>query len=406
MSVDLPSLDHSDRISITPSSNGESSKHSQPEDIGRLKVAITCSWLNQYGGAERVLELLHEIYPDAPIYTSMYAPEVMPTSYRQWDIRTSFMDRLPFVKKHHQAFLALYPLAFEQFDLSDYDVVISNSSAYSHGVITRPETLHICYCLTPARFLWNYHEYIRNESIGWSAKAILPLALNYLRSWDVQATNRVDQFVAISKVVARRIAKYYRRESAIIYPPIDASKFRLKKVDDVGDFFLIISRLIPYKRIDLAVKAFNELGLPLKIVGDGRHRPYLERIAGPNIEFLGKVGDNEIKELYSRCKAFIFPGEEDFGLTPLEAQASGRPVIAFAGGGARETVVEGETGDFFYEATPESLISVLEKFDHRQYDPVTIRTYAERFDVPVFKTQLAQFVQQNWQKHRERMDEE
>lgn len=373
------------------------------EGFSGVRVAITCSWLNQYGGAERVLELLHEMYPDAPIYTSMYASDAMPLSYRQWDIRTSFMDRLPFVKKHHQAFLALYPLAFEQFDLSDYDVVISNSSAYCHGVITRPETLHICYCLTPARFLWNYHEYIKKENVGGLSRVLLPLAVNYLRSWDLHASTRVDRFVAISKAVAGRIQKYYRRESAIIHPPIDVSQFRVKSADEVGDFFLIISRLIPYKRIDLAVRAFNELGLPLKIVGDGRYRPSLERIARPNVEFLGRVSDDDVRELYSRCKALVFPGEEDFGLAPLEANAAGRPVIAFAGGGARETIVEGKTGAFFYEATPEALASVVEKFDHRQYDPQAIRAHAEKFDVPTFKAEFARFVQESWQKHRERM---
>lgn len=367
------------------------------------KVAITCSWLNQYGGAERVLELLHEMYPEAPIFTSMYAPEVMPPAYRDWNIRTSFMDRLPLVKKHHQAFLGLYPLAFEQFDLADYDVVISNTSAYCHGVITRPETLHISYCLTPARFLWNYHEYIRSEKVGRPIKLLLPLVLNYLRAWDLQAANRVDKFVAISKAVARRIEKYYRRDSSIIYPPINSSQFTVKNSDEVGDFFLIISRLIPYKRIDLAVKAFNETGLPLKVVGDGRHRAYLEEIARPNVEFLGRVGDGAIKELYATCRAFVFPGEEDFGLTPLEAQASGRPVIAYAGGGALETVVDGVTGRFFAEPRPESLASVLASFDHCQFDPWAIRQHAEAFDVTAFKSHLAQFVEQSWSEHLDKV---
>ncbi|MCL5264952.1 MAG: glycosyltransferase [Chloroflexi bacterium] len=364
-----------------------------------MKVAIACSWLNQYGGAERVLEYLHEMYPEAPIYTSMYWPEVMPSTYRQWDIRTSFMDKLPLVKKHHQAFLALYPLAFEQFDLNEYDVVISLSSAYCHGVITDPKTLHVSYCLTPARFLWNYHEYIKNEKVGSVIKLMLPVVLNYLRKWDVQAANRVDNFVAISKAVVRRIEKIYRRRAAIIYPPIDASSFHLNGQNEVGDYFLIISRLIPYKRIDLAVRAFSELGLPLKIVGGGRHREALEKLAKPNVEFLGRVSDADIKKLYSSCRAFVFPGVEDFGLTPLEAQASGRPVIAYAAGGALETIVEGKTGNFFREPTPESLASVVAKFDHRQFDPVVIRQHAEQFDVSVFKGQFARFVEEKWRDH-------
>jgi glycosyltransferase involved in cell wall biosynthesis len=333
----------------------------------------------------------------------MYAPDVMPAAYHQWDIRTSFMDHLPLVKKHHQAFLGLYPLAFEQFDLTDYDVVISNTSAYCHGVITRPETLHISYCLTPARFLWNYHEYIRNEKVSGAIKLLLPLLLNYLRAWDVQAANRVDRFVAISRAVARRIEKYYRRDSCIIYPPIISSQFAPRRGDEVGDFFLIISRLIPYKRIDLAVKAFNETGLPLKVVGDGRHRAYLEKIAGPNVEFLGRVSDSAIKELYATCRAFIFPGEEDFGLTPLEAQASGRPVIAYAGGGALETVVDGVTGRFFDAPAPESLASVLADFDHRPFDTQAIRQHAETFDVAVFKSRLERLVDQSWSEHLDKV---
>lgn len=363
-----------------------------------MKVALVCSWLNQYGGAERVLEVLHQMYPEAPIYTSIHWPQAMPPEYRDWDIRPSFMNRLPFVKRHHQAFLPIYPLAFERFDLSEYDLVISNSSAFCQGVRTGPNTTHICYCLTPARFLWDYDQYIVKERISPPVRAVIPLVIHRLRSWDLRASQRVDHFVAISQVVANRIQRYYGRQARIIYPSIDAAAFAPS--DEVDDFFLIVSRLIPYKQIDLAVQAFNLTGLPLKIAGDGRYRPNLERMAKPNVQFLGRVSDAEIKRLYSRCRALIFPGEEDFGLTPLEAQASGRPVIAFAQGGALETVLEGETGEFFHEPSAEALAEVLSRFDHRKYDPARIRCNAERFDVARFKSEFSQFVSEAWEEHR------
>ena len=355
-------------------------------------------WLNQIGGAEGVLEALVEMYPAAPIYTSMYWPQAMPQAYRSWDIRTSFMDRLPLAKRYHQPYLPLYPLAFESFDLAGYDLVISNKSAFCHGVIVPPEALHICYCLTPTRFLWDYHRYVQREGVGRLVRLLLPLFLNYLRVWDRAAADRVDHFVAISQAVRRRIAKYYRREATVIYPPVDTGKYA--PADSHDDYFLIVSRLIPYKRIDLAVRAFNELGLPLVIVGDGRDRRRLEKMAGPNIRFLGRVPEDKLRELFSRCRAFIFPGLEDFGIAPVEAQAAGRPVIAYAGGGALETVVEGVTGAFFHQQTPEALIEAIEKFDDKAYDPAAIRRHAQRFDKKVFKRRLREFVEEKLAEHR------
>ena len=356
----------------------------------KMKIALVHDWLNQYGGAERVLEVLHDLYPDAPVYTSIYEPSALPEAYRRWDIRTSFMQRLPLVKRRHQPFLPLYPLAFEQFDFTGYDLVISNASAFCHGVLTGPATGHICYCLTPTRFVWNYQEYARDENIGALARRTLPLALGQLRLWDRVAADRVDHFVAISRAVAERIAKYYRRSSAVIHPPVDCSSFRPADVRD--DYFLVVSRLIPYKRVDLAVRAFNELGLPLVVAGDGRDRARLERLAKPNIRFLGRVSESALCDLYARCRGFIFPGEEDFGLTPLEAQASGRPVIAYAAGGALDTVVEGETGLFFRERTPESLAAAVRRFHAAEFDPRAARENALRFDVPLFKQRFAAFV--------------
>ncbi|MFQ6015635.1 MAG: glycosyltransferase [Anaerolineae bacterium] len=363
-----------------------------------MRVALVHDWMNQVGGAEGVISALKKLYPQAPVYTSIYSPKVMPPEFRSWDIRTSFMDRLPLIKRRHQAFLPLYPLAFEQFDLTNYDLVISNKSAFCHGVITPPESLHICYCLTTTRFLWNYHQYVQREGIGGLIKAILPPFLNYLRLWDRAAADRVDHFIAISHAVRWRIRKHYGREATVIYPPVDVERHRPSA--DHDKYFLIVSRLIPYKRIDLAVRAFNQLRRPLLIIGDGRDRASLQALAKPNIQFLGRVSDGEIEHYLARCRAFIFPGEEDFGIAPLEAQAAGRPVIAYAGGGALETVVEGVTGLFFHQQTPEALAAAVEELDHHRYNSEVIRRHAERFDIGTFKERLTRFVEEKYSEHR------
>ena len=348
-----------------------------------MRVAIVCSWLNQYGGAERVLEVVHAMYPQAPVYTSIFWPQALPAAYREWDIRTSFLNRLPLIHRHHQWFLLFYRYAFESFDLSDYDLVLSVTSAFAHGITTRPNALHICYCLTPARFLWDYRTYVAREGLGHLANWVLPLFVNQLRRWDRAAAGRVDHFVAISEAVRQRINQSYGRDAAVIYPPVDAQRFQLSS--ERGDYFLIISRLVPYKRIDLAVRAFSQLGLPLRIIGDGRDRRALEAMAGPNVRFLGRLSDEEARAHLARCRAFIFPGEEDFGVAPLEAQAAGRPVIAYARGGALETTVDGETGLFFHKPTTESLAETVRGFDDGQFDPVAIREHALRFDRAVFQ---------------------
>lgn len=359
-----------------------------------MRVAIVCSWLNQYGGAERVLEVIKSLYPDAPIYTSIFWPEALPGYYRAWEIHVSALDHFPLIHRYHRLFLPLYPLAFEAFDLSEYDLILSVTSAFAHGVVTTPQTLHICYCLTPARFLWDYENYVQREGIARALKLFLPFMLRGLRQWDRLAADRVDEFVAISEEVARRIAKYYRRPSQVIYPPVETARFKPSK--EQGDYFLIISRLVPYKRIDLAVEAFNRLGLPLVIIGDGRDRAALERMAQPNIHFLGRINDQEISEYLARCRAFIFPGEEDFGIAPLEAQAAGRPVIAYAGGGALETVRSGVTGTFFYPQTADALAEAVASFDETRYDPIEIRRNAENFDVSVFQQRFREFVKSRY----------
>jgi len=355
-----------------------------------LRVAIVCSWLNQYGGAERVLEALHSMYPGAPVYTSVFRPAALPPSWTDWDVRPSALDRLPLIHQHHQWFLPAYPYAFEHLDFSGYDVVVSVSSGFAHGVVTGPKTLHVCYCLTPARFLWDYHAYVKRENLGRVARWVVPLLVRNLRIWDRLAADRVDHFVAISETVQRRIAKFYRREAQVIYPPVDVGRFSLAAT--CGEHFLIISRLVPYKRIDLAVQAFNRLGLPLWVVGDGRDRDALDRMAEPNVRFLGRLDDAEAGRYLSSCRALVFPGEEDFGIAPLEAQAAGRPVIALAAGGALETIVDGTTGVFFDEPTPESLAEAVLRLESLEFDPVQIREHAQRFDRSVFEQAFARFV--------------
>jgi len=307
-------------------------------------------------------------------------------------VRTSFMQRLPFVTRNHQPFLMLYPLAFENFDLTGYDVVISNSSAFCKGVVTHPGTLHICYCLTPMRWVWNYHAYVDRERLGWAARMVLPAAISQLRAWDVATAQNVDRFLSISRTVSARIRKYYRRDSTVIYPPVNCDAFQLGPVR-VDDYYLIVSRLIPYKRIDLAVDAFSRLGIPLKIVGSGgRDLPALRSRAGRNVEFVGRVSDAELKQLYAGCRALVFPGEEDFGIAPLEANASGRPVIAYAGGGALDTVHDGRTGVLFERQTVECLESAIRRTEAIAWDSVELREHARQFDRQVFRERLLEFV--------------
>jgi glycosyltransferase involved in cell wall biosynthesis len=353
-----------------------------------MKLALVASWLNQYGGAERVLEVAHEVFPDAPVFTSTYWAAAMPAAYRTWDIRASFLDRLPF--RNQRAVLPLYPAAFESLDLRGYDTLLSITSAFAHGVRVPSGARHLCYCLTPARFLWNYRDYVERERIGRLPRAVLPLFIARLRAWDRRAADRVTQFIAISQAVRERITQYYQRDSTIIHPPVDVDRFAVSSARD--DYFLILSRLVPYKRIDLAVQAFNELGLPLIIAGDGRDRARLQALAKSNVQFLGRVSDERARALLARCRAFLFPGEEDFGITPLEANASGKPVIAFAGGGARETIIAGVTGEFFREPTAASLARVVRAFDDARYDPLAMRRHAEKFSVAVFKEKLTALV--------------
>ncbi len=358
-----------------------------------MKVALVHDYLNQMGGAERVVLALHEMFPDAPLYTSIYDPRRVDKAFQSIDIRTSFMQKFPLVKKHHQPFLPFYPFAMERLDMRGYDLVISSSSAFGKGVITRPESIHICYCHTPMRWCWNYDEYVERENLGKISRSILPFFISGLRIWDQTSSMRVDHFIANSPVVADRIRKYYRRDAVVIPPPVDVNRFTFDPTTRPGDYFLIISRFTPYKRIDLAIEACNQLQIPLVIIGSGRDEDRLKRLAGPTIRFTGRLSDQEVLYYYAHCRALILPGEEDFGITPLEAQASGRPVIAYAAGGALASVIDNVTGTFFHQQTVESLVEVLASFDERRFDPQTIHNHALEFDHLRFRRRIQQFIE-------------
>ncbi|MBM2810648.1 MAG: glycosyltransferase family 4 protein [Chloroflexi bacterium] len=365
-----------------------------------VRVALVHDYLNQYGGAERVLEALHDIYPDAPVYTSLYDRATMPAHFGAWDIRTSFLQRVPLSRRFHRAMLMLYPLVFESFDLTKYDVVISNSSAWAKAVITPPDTLHVCYCLAPMRFAWTYQDYVERERLGGLARRALPSVMHYLRIWDTVTADRVDRFIGISRAVVARIQKYYRREADLIAPPVDVENAPFSV--EAGDNFLVVSRLVPYKRVDLAVDACTRHGLPLEIVGDGRDRSRLESAAGPTVRFRGHLSDDEVRLALSHCRAFLFPGEEDFGIAPIEAMAAGRAVIAYAGGGALDTMVDGVTGRFFSPQTPEALAEQLLQFRATAYSPSAIREHAMEFDTRSFQRKVEQYVDAARQDHVDR----
>jgi len=362
-----------------------------------MRVALVYDRVNKIGGAERLLEALHEIWPEAPLYTAVYWPEGAPWA-KKFQVIPSFLNKFPLAKKYHEAYPWLTPLAFESFDFSTYDVVISITSADAKGIITSPQTLHLCYCLTPTRYLWSgYEAYFKN---GFFRYLTLPV-VGYLRRWDKIAAQRPDVMLAISQNVQQRIRKYYGRESEVIYPPVDINKFKIKNLKlkmtiKNEKFFLVVSRLVGYKKVDLVVEVFNRLRWPLKIIGTGSEMEKLKRMAKPNIQFLGRLTDKELLNYYQKCEAVIFPPEEDFGLVPLEAQACGRPVIAFKGGGALETIIEGKTGTFFYPQTPKALAKKLKAFKADAYQPKECRQNAERFAQEVFKEKFKQWVEKQY----------
>lgn len=357
-----------------------------------MRVAIVHDYLNQAGGAERVVVSLNRLFPEAPIFTTLLDLDRTWPELRGADIRASWMQRLPGVDKHFKAYLPLYPLAITQMDLSEFDLVISSSSAFAKAVRTRPDALHLCYCHTPMRCLWDYDRYVAREQLGPLTRALLPVAIRQLRRWDLATANRPDMYVANSSVVAQRIRSCYGQDAAVLPPPIEVHRYAPSPVQE--DYYLVVSRLVPYKRVDLVVEAFNQLGRPLLVVGDGPDRPVLERMAGPRIRFLGKLPDETVARLFSRCQAFILPGEEDFGITPLEANATGRPVIAYGAGGALDTVVEGQTGILFRHASARSLIDAVRACERQPWNPAAIRRHAERFSEQAFHDGLIALLSQ------------
>lgn len=369
-----------------------------------LKIAIVHDWLTGMRGGEKCLEALCCIFPDAHIYTLICKKDRLSPPIRKMDIRTSCLQLLPFIDKYYRYLLPIMPMVIERFKLRDYDLVISSSHCIAKGVKIGGNIPHVCYCYTPMRYIWDQSsQYFNRTNTGLIARIIFPLVKKYLQNWDIKSSERVDHFVAISQNVSGRIKKIYNRESEVIYPPLNTQFFEL--AESIGDYYLIVSAFAPYKRIDLAIKAFNQLGHSLKIIGGGQCEKYLRQIAGPNIEFLGYLNDEETKRYYSQCKAFIFPGEEDFGITPLEAQASGRPVIAFGKGGALETVIpftpltgsndaHMSTGIFFYEQTVDALVEAVRYFEkiNHQFDSKKIREHAYKFDQSVFHKRIKEYI--------------
>lgn len=353
-----------------------------------MNAALVHEFLITWGGSDFVLRQFADMFPDAPIYTALYHKD-MDKWFAGRDIRASFLQRIPGAAARHRFLMPFFPLAFESFDLTGRDLVLSSHHLAAKCVITPPDTCHVCFCHTPMRYGWDFtHQYI--AQMRPSLRTPMLLALHYLRNVDVASANRVDYFIANSRYVANRIRKYYRREAEVINSPVDTSKFHLSGVID--DYHLIVSRMVGYKRVDLAVEVFNRLGKRLLVIGDGPEMGRIKSMAGKNIEILGFVPDDKLAEYYSRCRAFIFPGIEDFGITPLEAQASGRPVIAFREGGAMETVIDGKTGLFFDEQTPQSLTSAVLAAEKMTFEPQAVRRHAERFDTQIFKIKIRKFI--------------
>ena len=368
-----------------------------------MKIALIHDHLAQDGGAERVLKALADLFPEAPIYTLLYEKKYADKYYRNREIDTSIIQKLPGGISHYQWYMPFMPMAVEFFDLSAYDLVVSDTSSFAKGVITSSHALHICYCHTPTRYLWSdTHQYIQELKYNKYFKKVISLVLNYIRMWDKLAADRVDIYIANSRFVAGRIKKYYKRESTVIYPPVETEQFKI--AESAGDYFLIGGRLAPYKRVDLVIEAFVKLNKKLKIYGDGVDLERLKNLARghDNIEFLGRVDDAAKAELYSHCLAFIYPQEEDFGITAVEAMAAGRPVIAFKRGGAVETVKDGVTGMFFNEQTTESLMGAISNFDSAKFNPAIIKQHAEQFSAARFKKEISEFIRREYEKFKER----
>lgn len=356
-----------------------------------MRTAIIHYWLVTMRGGERVLERICRLYPDADIFTHVYIPEAVSPYLRSRNIKTTFIQKLPFAATQYQRYLPLMPLALEQLDLENYDLVISTEAGPAKGVIPMPEATHVCYCHSPMRYIWDqYHPY-RNAS-GRSTQMVMPFLAHQLRQWDISSAARVDSFAANSHFVAQRIRKYYRREADVVYPPVSVDLF--SPSDMVEDYFLWVGQLVPYKGCDVAIEAFNRLKLPLVVVGQGSEKKRLQKMAGDTIRFVDSMRLEELRQAYAKARALIFTAKEDFGIVPLEAQASGRPVIAFGAGGASETVRDGETGLLFDDQTAQSLVDAVEHFLRWQnhFNPAKAVAQAQRFRPEYFDSRFSALV--------------
>lgn len=355
-----------------------------------MKLAIVHDWLTNMGGAEQVIINFKEIYPEAPIYTTFYNPDKLDDKLKNIDVRTSFLQKKKMVTNHKKYF-PLMPLAFEKFNLNDYDVVLSSSTCCAKGARKRKDATHICYINTPMRYAYEFkHEY--TDGMNLIKKFLVNILLFFMRIWDKNNNKRIDYFIANSSEIQRRVKNTYNRDSVVINPPVRCKLFNISETD--GDYYFIVSRLVPYKRFDLAVQACKELGKKLVVIGDGTEREKLEEIADgdKNIIFLGRQPDEVVKKYMAECKALLFPGLEDFGIAPVEAQACGRPVIAYGKGGVLDTVIDGKTGVLFKEQTVEFLKDAILKFERMQFDKQQIREHALEFDEEVFKKKIKDFI--------------
>jgi glycosyltransferase involved in cell wall biosynthesis len=361
-----------------------------------LNIALVHDWLTGMRGGEKVLEVLCELFPNAPLYTLLHNKGSVSPSIERHRILTSFVDRLPMKSTRYRNYLPLFPAAVGSMDFSGYDLIVSTSHAVAKGATPPPGALHICYCHTPMRYVWElYDEYFGPGKAGILTRAAMSVIAPRLRTWDIRSSDRVHHFVANSRNVAGRIHQYYRRPADVIYPPVSTDQFAASEKDD--GYYLVVSALVPYKRVDLAIHAVKELGERLIIVGTGPETQKLKALAGRNVEFLGWKSDDELARLYAGCRALIFPGIEDFGIVPLEAMASGKPVVAFGAGGALETVVENPdspTGVFFRDQSVDSLKDALRKLPTMRFDPHSIRRHAMRFDRSIFKENIRRFIEE------------
>ena len=384
-----------------------------------MKIAIVHDWLTGMRGGEKCLEVFCKLFPSADLFTLLHIPGSVSPVIESHSIRTSFIQSLPFIKSKYRYYLPLMPFAIERFDFKRYDLILSSSHCVAKGVKPGPRSLHICYCHTPMRYIWDqFDQYFGRGTSGLIPSTVMRLLRPWLQRWDVRTSRRVDGFMANSRHVKNRINKYYGQEATVIYPPVDTKLFNADESES-SDYFLIVSAFAPYKRVDLAVEAFNKLGYPFVIIGEGQDADLLRKMAGPNIRFEGWLDNSAIRSFYARCRAFVFCGEEDFGITLLEAQAMGRPVIALGRGGALETVIPDSqtwkpetgiaqnmtshpTGVFFYEQTPEALIKAVQHFEsvEPQFQSGVIQRHAAQFDVAVYTSRIRDFIEEQLNKHR------